>query len=73
MHLSHFTVHPVGMLYYTLLLLLSSFRKRQSAGVLSAISALNSVKMSRAKQIRVLVLNDMEKLDRTLFRLEQGK
>uniref|UniRef100_A0A8C1HVJ3 Glycogen debranching enzyme n=1 Tax=Cyprinus carpio carpio TaxID=630221 RepID=A0A8C1HVJ3_CYPCA len=25
-----------------------------------------------AKQIRVMVLNDMEKLDRTLFRLEQG-
>lgn len=25
------------------------------------------------KQIRVMVLNDMEKLDRTLFRLEQGK
>ncbi|KAB5550573.1 hypothetical protein PHYPO_G00055230 [Pangasianodon hypophthalmus] len=28
--------------------------------------------MSRAKQIRVLVLNDRENLDRTLFRLEQG-
>ncbi|KAG9264788.1 glycogen debranching enzyme-like [Astyanax mexicanus] len=28
--------------------------------------------MSPSKQIRVLVLNDMEKLDRTLFRLEQG-
>ncbi|XP_026882893.2 amylo-alpha-1, 6-glucosidase, 4-alpha-glucanotransferase a isoform X3 [Electrophorus electricus] len=27
--------------------------------------------MSRSKQTRVLVLNDMEKLDRTLFRLEQ--
>ncbi len=26
-----------------------------------------------AKQIRVMVLNDMEKLGRTLFRLEQGK
>lgn len=26
-----------------------------------------------AKQVRVMVLNDMEKLDRTLFRLEQGK
>lgn len=25
------------------------------------------------KQIRVMVLNDMEKLDRTLFRLDQGK
>ncbi|GAA6070227.1 glycogen debranching enzyme isoform X1 [Tachysurus ichikawai] len=28
--------------------------------------------MSQAKHIRVLVLNDMEKLDRTLFRLEQS-
>uniref|UniRef100_A0A673H322 Glycogen debranching enzyme n=1 Tax=Sinocyclocheilus rhinocerous TaxID=307959 RepID=A0A673H322_9TELE len=27
---------------------------------------------SQSKQIRVMVLNDMEKLDRTLFRLEQG-
>lgn len=26
-----------------------------------------------AKQIRVMVLNDMEKLGRTVFRLEQGK
>jgi len=25
------------------------------------------------KQTRVMVLNDMEKLDRTLFRLDQGK
>ncbi|MCJ8740307.1 hypothetical protein PDJAM_G00057350 [Pangasius djambal] len=45
---------------------------RHSAELHGAISALSSVKMSRAKQIRVLVLNDMEKLDRTLFRLEQG-
>ncbi|XP_041133692.1 glycogen debranching enzyme-like isoform X1 [Polyodon spathula] len=28
--------------------------------------------MGSSKQIRVLLLNDMEKLDRTLFRLEQG-
>ncbi|XP_030630081.1 glycogen debranching enzyme isoform X2 [Chanos chanos] len=28
--------------------------------------------MSHSKQIRVLVLNEMEKLERTLFRLEQG-
>nr|XP_055058383.1 glycogen debranching enzyme isoform X1 [Misgurnus anguillicaudatus]XP_055058385.1 glycogen debranching enzyme isoform X1 [Misgurnus anguillicaudatus]XP_055058386.1 glycogen debranching enzyme isoform X1 [Misgurnus anguillicaudatus] len=28
--------------------------------------------MTHSKQIRVMVLNDMEKLDRTLFRLEQG-
>ncbi|XP_013910329.1 PREDICTED: glycogen debranching enzyme [Thamnophis sirtalis] len=28
--------------------------------------------MSRAKHTRVLLLNDMEKLDKTLFRLEQG-
>lgn len=44
-----------------------------SAEVHGAISASSSVKMSRGKHIRVLVLNDMEKLDRTLFRLEQGK
>lgn len=29
--------------------------------------------MMESKQIRVLTLNDMEKLDRTLFRLEQGQ
>ncbi|KAI4885777.1 hypothetical protein NFI96_003338 [Prochilodus magdalenae] len=28
--------------------------------------------MSPSKQTRVLVLSDMEKLDKTLFRLEQG-
>lgn len=29
--------------------------------------------MSHSKQTRVLMLNDMEKLDKTLFRLEQGQ
>lgn len=29
--------------------------------------------MAHAKQTRVLLLNDMEKLDKTLFRLEQGQ
>lgn len=29
--------------------------------------------MFRGQQIRVLLLNDMERLERTLFRLEQGR
>lgn len=58
--------------FFSLLGIASAFLKLVSAAAYKS-GKVWAVKMSHGKHTRVLLLNDMEKLDKTLFRLEQGQ